>query len=47
MNALLLLVVMREGGMFYVVQTATGFVLLGFVLCGLGTATSIRKHLNV
>ena len=30
MNALLLLVVMREGGMFYVVQTATGFVLLGF-----------------
>ena len=24
-----------------------GFVLLGFVLCGLGTATSIRKHLNV
>ena len=33
MNALLLLVVMREGGMFYVVQTATGFVLLGFVLC--------------
>ena len=25
MNALLLLVVMREGGMFYVVQTATGF----------------------
>ena len=30
MNALLLLVVMRAGGMFYVVQTATGFVLLGF-----------------
>ena len=30
MNALLLLIVMREGGMFYVVQTATGFVLLGF-----------------
>lgn len=30
MNALLLLVVMREGGMFYVVQTTTGFVLLGF-----------------
>ena len=24
-----------------------GFVVLGFVLCGLGTATSIRKHLNV
>ena len=24
-----------------------GFVLLGFVLCGIGTATSIRKHLNV
>ena len=24
-----------------------GFVLLGFVLCGLGTATSIRKHLIV
>ena len=24
-----------------------GFVALGFVLCGLGTATSIRKHLNV
>ncbi len=24
-----------------------GFVVLGFVLCGIGTATSIRKHLNV
>jgi len=24
-----------------------GFALLGFVLCGIGTATSIRKHLNV
>lgn len=24
-----------------------GFVLFGFVLCGLGTATSIRKHLKV
>lgn len=24
-----------------------GFVLFGFVLCGIGTATSIRKHLNV
>ena len=24
-----------------------GFVVRGFVLCGLGTATSIRKHLNV
>lgn len=24
-----------------------GFVALGFVLCGIGTATSIRKHLNV
>lgn len=24
-----------------------GFVLFGFVLCGLGTSTSIRKHLNV
>lgn len=30
MNALLLLVVMRTGGMRYVVQTATGFVLFGF-----------------
>ena len=26
---------------------AGGFALLGFVLCGIGTATSIRKHLNV
>ena len=24
-----------------------GFVVFGFVLCGIGTATSIRKHLNV
>src|SRR5699024_4624174 len=24
-----------------------GFVAFGFVLCGIGTATSIRKHLNV
>ena len=24
-----------------------GFLLLGFVLCGIGTATSIRKHLDV
>lgn len=24
-----------------------GFVVLGFVLCGIGTSTSIRKHLNV
>lgn len=24
-----------------------GFFVLGFVLCGIGTATSIRKHLNV
>ena len=30
MNALLLLVVMRTGGMLYVVQTAVGFLLLGF-----------------
>jgi len=29
---------------YYVVG---GFVLFGFVLCGIGTATSIRKHLNV
>lgn len=29
---------------FYLVG---GFALLGFVLCGIGTATSIRKHLNV
>lgn len=28
-------------------QLVIGFVVLGFVLCGLGTATSIRKHLNV
>lgn len=30
MNALLLLVVMRTGGMLYVVQTTVGFLLLGF-----------------
>ena len=24
-----------------------GFALFGFVLCGIGTATSIRKHLKV
>ena len=24
-----------------------GFVAFGFVMCGIGTATSIRKHLNV
>lgn len=29
---------------YYIV---VGFVVLGFVLCGIGTATSIRKHLNV
>ena len=29
---------------YYIV---VGFALLGFVLCGIGTATSIRKHLNV
>ena len=29
---------------YYVVL---GFMLFGFVLCGIGTATSIRKHLNV
>ena len=29
---------------YYIV---VGFLLLGFVLCGIGTATSIRKHLNV
>ena len=29
---------------YYVV---IGFVVFGFVLCGIGTATSIRKHLNV
>lgn len=29
---------------YYIVA---GFALLGFVLCGIGTATSIRKHLNV
>jgi cell division transport system permease protein len=29
---------------YYVV---IGFALLGFVLCGIGTATSIRKHLDV
>lgn len=29
---------------YYIV---VGFALLGFVLCGVGTATSIRKHLNV
>ena len=33
-----------ENVWYYIVG---GFVLLGFVLCGLGTATSIRKHLNV
>ena len=33
-----------ESVWYYIVG---GFVLLGFVLCGLGTATSIRKHLNV
>lgn len=30
MNALLLLVVVRSGGLKYVVQTVTGFVLFGF-----------------
>ena len=29
---------------YYVVL---GFMLFGFVLCGIGTATSIRKHLQV
>ena len=29
---------------YYIV---VGFLALGFVLCGIGTATSIRKHLNV
>ena len=29
---------------YYIVA---GFALLGFILCGIGTATSIRKHLNV
>ena len=29
---------------YYVVL---GFLLFGFVLCGIGTATSIRKHLQV
>lgn len=33
-----------ENVWYYIVG---GFVALGFVLCGLGTATSIRKHLNV
>ena len=33
-----------ENVWYYIVG---GFVLLGFVLCGLGSATSIRKHLNV
>ena len=33
-----------ENVWYYIVG---GFVLLGFVLCGIGTATSIRKHLNV
>ena len=33
-----------ESVWYYIVG---GFVLLCFVLCGLGTATSIRKHLNV
>ena len=33
-----------ENVWYYIVG---GFVLLGFVLCGLGTDTSIRKHLNV
>ena len=33
-----------ENVWYYIVG---GFVLLGFVLCGLGTAISIRKHLNV
>ena len=28
-------------------SSSFGFALLGFMLCGIGTATSIRKHLNV
>ena len=37
------LVPLREVWYYIVI----GFVALGFVLCGIGTATSIRKHLNV
>ena len=33
-----------QGLWYYVVL---GFMLFGFVLCGIGTATSIRKHLQV
>ena len=33
-----------QGLWYYVVL---GFMMFGFVLCGIGTATSIRKHLQV
>ena len=33
-----------ESVWYYIV---IGFVAFGFVMCGIGTATSIRKHLNV